>query len=285
MGYTKRTFGTDLGGVWVWQSKGPGYPLVLLHGNGLSCEAFAAQMASPLAERHRLVAIDLPGHGRSADAADPATGYTLPGQAAAVGAVLAALEIDEAVLLGWSLGGHVALELAASWDGAAGVVLTGAPPATPSPAGLAAAFAPHPAAALLARETLSPEEIEQLVRVVFGAPVPDFARPALARSDGRARRHLFESLARGEATDERALVEAGTLPVAVIDGADDPLINHAYLDGLRFARLWRGRIHRIAGAGHAPFLTAPAAYNRLLAAIMANFARRAAPPARAAGLR
>jgi len=45
---------------------------------------FTRQWGSPLAERYRLLALDLPGHGSSEPARDPCTGYTLPAYAALV---------------------------------------------------------------------------------------------------------------------------------------------------------------------------------------------------------
>ena len=44
---------------------GDGEPVVLVHGVGLRLEAWAPQIAS-LAATHRVVAVDLPGHGASA---------------------------------------------------------------------------------------------------------------------------------------------------------------------------------------------------------------------------
>ncbi len=45
------------------ESDGGGEPLLLLHGSGASRKVFSKQFDSPLAERHRLIALDLPGHG------------------------------------------------------------------------------------------------------------------------------------------------------------------------------------------------------------------------------
>jgi pimeloyl-[acyl-carrier protein] methyl ester esterase len=58
-----------------------------------------------LTERYRVTLIDLPGHGRSVDSLAE---YTLPNLAQAVAAVMPA----PAILLGWSLGGMIATQLA-----------------------------------------------------------------------------------------------------------------------------------------------------------------------------
>lgn len=93
------------------RSAGPqtGDAIVLLHGYLFSSEVFVHQLRGPLAERYRLIAIDLRGHGRSGKP-DEESGY-LDAQAWAddVARVLDALELQRVVLVGWSMGARVAL--------------------------------------------------------------------------------------------------------------------------------------------------------------------------------
>ena len=86
---------TPNGPIAVQVSAGQGPPVVLIHGNSSSSPAFSRQLEEQLGREHRLVAVDLPGHGKSADAKDPSA-YSLPGHARAVRAVVEALGIDEA---------------------------------------------------------------------------------------------------------------------------------------------------------------------------------------------
>src|SRR3954451_3213218 len=82
--------------------------VLLLHGWLGSRRSFAALL--PLLSRSaHLVAVDLRGHG---DADKPPTGYDLTGLAADVVAVLDALELPRAVLVGASSGGYVAQQVA-----------------------------------------------------------------------------------------------------------------------------------------------------------------------------
>ena len=99
------------GAIAVHESAGQGPPVVLIHGNSSSSRAFSRQLEGPLGRRVRLVAVDLPGHGESDDAKD-LSAYSLPGHARAVRAVVEALDLHEARFVGWSLGGHVTLEMA-----------------------------------------------------------------------------------------------------------------------------------------------------------------------------
>src|SRR6202167_1241333 len=115
------------GAIAVHKTAGQGPPVVLIHGNSSSSSVFARQLEGPLGERFRLIAVDLPGHGRSDDAKDPSA-YSLPGYARAVRTVLDALGIEAAHFVGWSLGGHVALEMAPDLRNPPRVVIFGTPP-------------------------------------------------------------------------------------------------------------------------------------------------------------
>ncbi|NUS42738.1 MAG: alpha/beta hydrolase [Streptomycetaceae bacterium] len=116
------------GTVIVYRATGPAgaRPLVLLHGWASNLQCWGAA-ADALAERFRVVAVDLRGHGYSGA---PAAGYDDPANwAADVAAVLAAEGIaGNAVLLGWSYGGLVLTDYLAEHgtSAVAGVIYAGA---------------------------------------------------------------------------------------------------------------------------------------------------------------
>lgn len=99
-------------------------PVVLLHSWAASRRSFA--VLQPLLSAHvRTLAPDLRGHG---DADKPPTGYDLATLASDVVALLDAVEVPRAVLLGASSGGYLAQQVAVSAvDRVAGLVLAGAP--------------------------------------------------------------------------------------------------------------------------------------------------------------
>jgi len=108
-------------------------PLVLLHGFTGSHESWAAARATFRAQR-RVIAIDLPGHGATV-VRDAAFDWSLAAAADLVAATLAALRIGSADVLGYSMGGRVALQMALAHPARVGrLVLESAP------AGLAASL-------------------------------------------------------------------------------------------------------------------------------------------------
>jgi pimeloyl-ACP methyl ester carboxylesterase len=91
---------------------GSGSPLVLLHGVSLSAAAWAPLF--PALSGHRLLAVDLPGHGLS-DPDDYRRGQVRHRAGELIDDIFDALGLDEAPVVGHSLGGMLAL-----WHAAAG---------------------------------------------------------------------------------------------------------------------------------------------------------------------
>lgn len=104
---------------------GDGRPVVLLHGFTGSTRSMTC-VSDNLCHRYRTVSLDLVGHGRSEAPAEVAA-YRMEACAAQVEGVLDALDVRDAHLLGYSMGGRVALALAAARpDRYASLVLVGA---------------------------------------------------------------------------------------------------------------------------------------------------------------
>jgi 3-oxoadipate enol-lactonase len=91
-----------------WQSFGDGPPVLLVHGLGSSGADWAFQIP-PLAASRRVIVPDLRGSGRSAHAPGP---YSIARFADDLWALVDALAIERVDLVGFSLGGAVALEMA-----------------------------------------------------------------------------------------------------------------------------------------------------------------------------
>ena len=88
--------------------RGRGEPLLLIHGLGGSGADWAFQVAA-LEHRFRVIVPDLPGSGHSLP---PRSEYTIPGFASALWKLMDHLKIVRPNIVGFSLGGAVALEMA-----------------------------------------------------------------------------------------------------------------------------------------------------------------------------
>ncbi|MEV0807150.1 alpha/beta fold hydrolase [Micromonospora sp. NPDC050200] len=99
----------DVNGLHLWyETHGSGQPLVLLHGGYGAVEMFAPILPA-LTQRRRVIAVDLQGHGRTADVDRPLRYETMADD---VAALLRHLDLSGADVLGYSLGGGVALRTA-----------------------------------------------------------------------------------------------------------------------------------------------------------------------------
>ncbi|PWT76874.1 MAG: alpha/beta hydrolase [Bacteroidetes bacterium] len=85
---------------------GTGKPLVLLHG-GLGAIDMFAPILPTLSEIRQVIAVDLQGHGRTADIDRP---LTVESMADDIAALLKYLNIDQADLMGYSMGGAVVIQ-------------------------------------------------------------------------------------------------------------------------------------------------------------------------------
>jgi pimeloyl-ACP methyl ester carboxylesterase len=263
-----RTVTTSSGALRITESDGDGSPILMLHGSG-SCRAvFGRQLDGAIAKRHRLIAVDLPGHGESDNAADPDS-YSLRGMSRTIGELIARLRLERFMILGWSLGGHIAIELI-EHAGLSGIVACGTPPVSRGPLAMLRAFRPSWDMPLASKEDFSARDVARFFSLCYGRGATPELLSAVQRADGRVRSATVRSMMRGECSDQREAVLGSAIPVALINGREDPFLRLAYLDTLAGPTLWHGVPLVIEEAGHACFWDQPEMFNELLAGFAAD---------------
>jgi pimeloyl-ACP methyl ester carboxylesterase len=265
-----------------YRREGAGPPVVLIHGLGASLESWDLTVPA-LIGRYTTVRFDFPGFGRS----DPMPGaHTTEGAAAAVAAILDALAVERAALVGTSLGGAIAALTA--WrapERFASIALV-APAGFGPQVGRALPWLAMPLVGdlmltlLRARPRLS-------VQGAFGDPrrmpgwVVEVARRNLASRGVRRSilRVLRATLRRGSVRPEviQTLREGASRiagPTLIVWGTDDRVI--PFDQAPIVASVIPGaRLCVMPGLGHVPYLEAPAAFNTILT----EFLETAAAPA------
>lgn len=275
MPIANRLVETSHGAIALDETSGEGLPVLFLHGNSSSKAVFAKQLNSALATRYRMIAADFPGHGASGDAAVPERSYSMPGYADAMIELLGVLGIDRLAIVGWSLGGNVALEMLPRFSGVVGMLISAAPPIAPDPQVLQQAFRPSPQMGLFGKPDFTDEEVEIFVRATTGEPVEPSLREAVVRADGKARAMMFAGLMAGNVSDQRMLAETTDIPIAVVNGAADPIVNTDFVGQVVYGNLWDAHCYLLRGAGHACFWEAPDAFNPILGRFLDDMQQRA----------
>ncbi|KRC11907.1 hypothetical protein ASE31_11540 [Acidovorax sp. Root217] len=261
----------------VHDSGGSGPAVVLVHGNSSSSRVWEPLLTGELGRKYRLIAPDLPGHGQSADAEQMvrSTVYSIPGYADVVRAVAGQMGVENAVFVGWSLGGHAVLEAAASLPQAAGFMVFGTPPLPfPPTADFGGAFLKL---GLGFVKDWSEDDARVWVAdyMAPGVAAADFMLQDARRTDGHARASLAAGIGTVGYADELNIIATIGRPLAIVQGAHEQIVNAAYLDGLAptIPTLWRGKVQVVEGAGHAVQWENPAQFGALLDAFVADCQR------------
>lgn len=265
--------GTDF--TWAgerWTAIGPvGGPIVVLvHPTRLNRTYWAPQVAA-LSGTSRVVVVDLPGHGRLVDQR-----FTLP---AAVETVRAALEsevgsrrVAPTVIVGLSLGGYVAMALAAEVPSIAdALVLAGC---TIEPLGPRAGLMRALAATV---ERADRARLDRLSRAYFGRRHPGPTGTRIVES-GLAQRGAAEALRclAGEPFLPRLAAYPGR--VVLVNGSRDLAMRAGERTFL--AATPNGRLVRLPGAYHLSSLERPGPFNAVVRSVVAQAAAvRASRPA------
>ena len=246
----------------AYDEAGTGPAVALIHGHPFNRSMWAPQLAA-LAGSYRVIAPDLRGYGAS-----PVTPGTVPmGQLAAdVARLLDRLEVSRAAVVGLSMGGLVAMELAgadpARWW-ALGLVATTAEPVTEAERADRLARA-----AQAEREGIGPLAQDMATRL-FGPDVdPAVSGQVMAMMLATDPHGAAAALrGRAERPDYRPILRELDLPALVLTGDQDGYSTAEITDRLA-SELRRPHRVTVPGVGHLPNLEAPARFNTELAAFL-----------------
>jgi len=240
---------------------GKGPAVLFVHGYPLDRTLWTAQLSA--LDGYRVIAPDLRGLGLS-DAPD--LGYSMPTYADDLAALLEALQVDEVVLVGLSMGGYVAFEfLRRHRERVRALVLLDTRADADAPDARRArdqqlSMARELGAAAIAEQMLPrllapgaaqriPQVVERVRGMMLAAPVAGIAGAIAAMRDRSDAAALLATL--------------DDLPTMVVVGEEDA-ITPVDLARAMASTIPGARLEVIAGAGHLPPLETPAAVNAVL---------------------
>jgi pimeloyl-[acyl-carrier protein] methyl ester esterase len=258
----------------AYEDFGTGRPLLLLHGLMAHREFF--QFQNPLADEFRLISLDLRGHGQSRRKDEP---VTIEQMVDDVAAFVEALDLHDAIGVGWSLGAVVLWGLLAGREANrfAGAVIVDMTPKVVNDGdwdlGLTEELCE-------ARRVAIRDDFEAFAtaagHAIFAQPLDARAEglapwsgTEFARNDSATMSVLWDSLA---GQDFRpALAEIGQ-PALIIHGAQSQLYRPGTADYLVTA-MPHARALAFARSGHAPHIEQPDLFNTTIRDFAASLPR------------
>lgn len=263
----------------AYESTGKKTPTVfLIHGNTSSANSFARIMRSAFAKEHRVVAIDMAGYGRS----DNAGSYNVSTFTSVIAQAAVQLQADKGVIVGWSLGGDIALQSSHLLPDIKGYFLFGTAPVGGGPTTPTSFLTPAESYAGAATlygfvPVLLPLQVNDYVEAFFRPQwpiIPNFFYQDGYRTDSGTR--LAVLLAAGGADPnfnaEVPITQNLQVPIALIHAEQDAFVRLEYLQAIApgIPKLWRGGIQIVPTVGHALHWENPQAFISLLKSFIAD---------------
>lgn len=238
---------------------GSGPPVLLIHGLGGSIESWTNNIEE-LAKTLRVIAIDLPGFGQSDK---PKINYTIKFYRDFIVDFLEQLQVDKISIVGSSLGGHIAAEVAMSHSALVEKLILMSPAGTPP-----RSFKGSPALRNYVKvlDAKSVREVRETLYAVDKKPVDNsYARTVLEKFSMPGAKHSFLSALRGSARAPRLTyrrmqkIKAHTL---LIWGKEDIMIPVEF--AWPFVRMRNCRMVLLEDCGHRPHAEKPELFNRMV---------------------
>jgi pimeloyl-ACP methyl ester carboxylesterase len=244
--------------------------IVFVHSNSCSRLCWERQFdallpdgsVNSLAQDFRLIAFDLPGHGATRRLSPGANDYSIGFYAEALALFADALNLENAVYVGHSLGGHALIEAGQSLPNPAGALIFGTPPVSTLEQ-IGAAFFPMPGGPHFLVADLANRDIHHWEATVFYSEIPTWFAQSVRKTDPLARSGLAASL--GVLADEVQMVRDYPCPIGIIHGEFERSVRLSYLNSLMLgADLWRGAPQIVTESNHFTSYDQPGAFNALV---------------------
>ncbi len=245
-----------------------GKAIIFIHG-GLQQSAIWDQQLKDelLQEEFRLVALDLPGHGRSGRSAQPEQDYSMEGMARQLADCINAMPWKDYILVGISSGTSLITEALPHLAVAPkGLLFAGA-----SIAGrqipLNSLLMSSPYDQVLTATPPSDAVLTTYTKRLVYKPTDKFiagVKQYYYDTDPVFRTTFGAYIRAGGSTDHIDGIQHSELPLCLVMGQQETVVKVNYLDGISFKHKWKDTIFKVPAAGHLVNYDQPQVFNHLL---------------------
>jgi pimeloyl-ACP methyl ester carboxylesterase len=240
--------------------------IFFIHGNSGSSRMWQRQLNSELLQQYRLVAIDLPGHGKSSASNNPERDYSPIGTAKILSQVVNELAANSPfILVGFSYGTNVMAEMLPYDISPSGIVMIGSCVLGEN-YGMEKIFIQHNSPSIFFYNETDQKTVSLFLhgqmKLAEDTDVQNSIEDYLNVSP-EFKAALFKTAAEGKISDEINALQNLNVPVCLIFGEEDKMININYLDDLPFT-VWQNMIYKVADTGHWVNADNPEAVNQLI---------------------
>jgi pimeloyl-ACP methyl ester carboxylesterase len=237
-----------------WVAEGTGPAIVFVHGWTCDHSVWIEQVAA-FSKDHRVIALDLPGHGMSGAPADLKFSYEL--YARAIEAVRAEAQAEKILLVGHSMGVSVIRQYAIRYpERVAGLVAVDGSFRLP----------PNEQAGPGPLRSLSQMSREESIRMMFVADTPEALQKKIMAMMLRASDDMAMAVAEPMRDPSAQSAVVLDVPVLMVFAANRPAPDTEWIRQF----VPKAEFHTLAGTGHFLMMEKPAAFDRLLRGFLAE---------------
>lgn len=236
--------------VAIYENVFTGFPVIFVHGNSLSAQFYEKQLESDILKEYRLISFDLPGHGNSSKPSNPENVYSFSGLTNIIKGIIAELKLENVVLVGHSMGGHIAIQTLNKIPAVAGILVVGTPPIQIPPR-FDLAFNQVKEVEYLFSQTISNNQATEIANALSENPeLQEKIKTDIVKTDPDFRTLLFQSIGEGKYEDELLSLNKFSGLKCVMVGEEDELIQKNYIKDLEFHGLWNQSLIIVKKSGH-----------------------------------
>ena len=233
-----------------------------IHGNSSSSQVFEPLFISSKIN-NSIIAIDLRGHGENQNKRYSISDFRFGSQKKFVKEILSSVS-DGVLLIGNSLGGHIAIELANQLKNIKGLIIMGTPPLK-KPINFKEAFLPENKLNCFFNENPREKDVSDAAEIlVKSSRKRDLVVSDFNKTNPLVRKAASIDVCENKFEDQYSIYTKLQIPKYILAGDSDPSVNRAYLQKVKEDSLHHDEIIDIVNCGHFPSIDKPLEFVRIV---------------------